>query len=82
MKVETRIRALMLKIQKATDEIKLIQLECDHPPATLTEKFGGNTGNYDPSADCYWVDRTCGVCCKFWTTFSNEPGYYRDRSVK
>lgn len=51
-----------------TLSIQLAELQeiCNHPD--VTKKYGGNTGNYDPSADSYWIDWHCPDCDKRWTT--------------
>lgn len=64
----------MNKIQELKEQIKLlekkidaIQEECNHPISARIQNPGANTGNYDPTADCYWVDNECGLCEKRWT---------------
>ena len=44
--------------------IYLLQQSCEHP--NKSSKYGSNTGNYDPSADCYWIDHVCTDCGKRW----------------
>ena len=39
-------------------------LTCKHPNLEKTHK--SNTGNYDPSADSYWIEFKCPDCNKFW----------------
>lgn len=48
-----------------TAALQALQEECKHPNAE--KKYGSNTGNYDPSADCYWTDFRCHDCGKVWT---------------
>jgi hypothetical protein len=43
-----------------------LQAECAHPNAS--KQYGASTGNYDPSADSYWIDWDCPDCGKHWTT--------------
>ncbi len=61
-----------LKAHKITAEIKRLQSalvehqnKCKHPKAVKIPK--SNTGNYDPSADCYWLECSCETCLKRWT---------------
>lgn len=61
------VRDLQEEIEKLRAQIKEIQDQCSHPEAALTKTYGSNTGNYDPSADGYWIDYTCGLCGKKWT---------------
>ena len=65
---------LMQEIQKLNSEldvikakIKILQDQCTHPKEALWEKYQSNTGNYDPTCDCYWIEYRCGICDKFWT---------------
>lgn len=75
-RILTRIRRLKSKIADLHSEIARIQdAECSHPLETLSEKYDGNTGNYDPHADCYWVNRHCGECGKSWHIYDHEDGY-------
>ena len=43
-----------------------MQGNCLHPD--VDKKYCGSTGNYDPSADGYWIDWSCPDCGKFWRT--------------
>lgn len=52
--------------QKLADELKALQSLCQHPNAT--KKYDGSTGNYDRTADCYWIDHRCPDCDKRWRT--------------
>lgn len=53
------IKDLKKQITKLNAEISEIQ--------AVTKKHGASTGNYDPSADCYWTEFTCNLCEKQWT---------------
>jgi hypothetical protein len=55
--IDTQIEALETK--KRT-----IQDLCSHPMHQRVA--GASTGNYDPSADCYWYDCYCSLCGKRW----------------
>lgn len=48
------------------NKIKDIQDNCSHPEGAVTKEYGSNTGNYDPSSDCYWTNFVCGLCSKRW----------------
>jgi hypothetical protein len=61
------IAELKKQIKELQDKIKTIQDSCSHPEQCVTKKYGSNTGNYDPMADCYWIDFKCSLCEKFWT---------------
>lgn len=53
-------------IAKWSDKIREIQESCLHPNKVTVHK--GDTGNYDPSQDCYWTENKCPDCGKFWTS--------------
>lgn len=64
----------MTSIKKLKDSISILQSKieakqnkCKHPKKTLTEKTGSDVGNWDRSADSWWIDYHCGVCDKKWT---------------
>ena len=63
----SKIQELKSKIDSLQQQINNIQTECNHPMSARTTKGGANTGNYDPTADCYWTDHECGLCEKRWT---------------
>lgn len=44
---------------------KQLQANCLHPDAT--KKYCGNTGNYDRTADSYWIEFKCPDCRKQWS---------------
>lgn len=66
MQVRRKRVNILNKISKLSDQLMELQSLCSHPD--VTKKYGGNTGNYDPSADCYWIDWRCPDCDKRWTT--------------
>jgi len=73
-----QIKAYVLKRQqaaaKAYMDIKAVQDEvCPHEG--LEGKYGGSSGNYDPSCDSYWVDFKCSVCGKRWTEDQDQQRY-------
>lgn len=48
-------------------EEKNLQELCTHP--NVEKKYKGNTGNYDPTADCYWIEFKCPDCQKRWKKY-------------
>ena len=64
----TEIQKRFFEIEKKQEkwelEEKKLQDLCTHPVAT--ENHRSNTGNYDPSADSYWIEYKCPDCDKFW----------------
>lgn len=53
-------------IKEMSDHIEQLRLLCTHPDKT--GECGGSSGNYDPSADAYWIDWHCPDCGKKWMT--------------
>lgn len=49
---------------KWDDAERELQSTCSHPAAS--KKHCGNSGNYDPSADSYWIEFKCPDCGKRW----------------
>lgn len=47
----------------ANAEIEL-QNHCNH--VNVDKQYKGNSGNYDPTADSYWIEFKCSDCGKFW----------------
>lgn len=64
--VQRRRDTLYRRMQRSEHDLKMLQRECEHP--NVEKKYGSDTGNYDPSADSYWIDWRCPDCSKFWTT--------------
>lgn len=54
------------KIDKANMKIGELQTSCTH--TGVLYKFRGNTGNYDPSDNSYWIEWDCPICTRRWTT--------------
>ncbi len=65
MKKIEKIESLRKEIDKIYKRIHRLQESCKHKH--VTKKHGSNTGNYDPTQDCYWTDFTCLDCDKRWT---------------
>ena len=63
-----QIRRRLKTIQKHQDKWDIAEKDlqeiCIHP--NVDEKYKGNSGNYDPSADSYWIEYRCPDCDKFW----------------
>jgi len=63
--MKASIVRLQAIIKDAYERIKKIQTRCPHK--NVTKKHWGNTGNYDPTCDCYGTDFICLDCDKHWT---------------
>lgn len=83
MNLKTRVKRLKAKIDLLQCELRIIQdHECEHPKKSLFYMAGSNTGNYDPSSDCYWLDFDCNICGKRWTTDQTRENRERGTEVK
>lgn len=54
-------------------QIHDLKAACTH--TRFVYKYGSNTGNYDPSADCYWIDIACLDC-------GMKKSYYDDSNLE
>ena len=61
------VKKLQNEIKYLQNQIREIQNECSHPESCLVKEYKGNTGNYDPTADCYWINFHCKLCDKKWS---------------
>lgn len=66
-KIDKALAKLRSKIIPYAVEMKIIQDRCKH--SETIKKYGGSTGNYDKSEDCFWVEYTCVDCDKKWTEY-------------
>lgn len=60
---------LKISLEQARKNIKEFQDKCGHKNAKII--FKSNTGNYDPSSDCYWITVECDDC-EFVGSFDSE----------
>ena len=71
-RIASMVRKNTEKRKVLNDQLKDIQDNlCQH--INFTKKYGGNSGNYDPSADSYWIDWECQDCGKHMTTDQGYP---------
>ncbi len=52
------------------DEMEALQEQCPHEH--LVGKYKGNTGNWCPQDDSYWIDAHCKDCNKRWLIDSED----------
>lgn len=64
-----QVRRRLKTIQKHQNKWKLAEKELQDscPHGNVDEKYKGNSGNYDSSANSYWIEYCCLDCGKFWT---------------
>ena len=71
----TKAQKIKAKIDKLHEALKVVQdTECSHTNLSIISD--SSTGNYDPSADCYWYDLRCPDCLKHWTVFDSDKEEY------
>lgn len=63
----SKVDEIKKQIKTLEKELIQIQSECSHPASCLEKTAHSNTGNYDPSSDCYWYDFHCSLCDKRWS---------------
>jgi hypothetical protein len=73
MAIKEEIAELTNEINQKYARIQQLQESCPH--TDCTGAYGANTGNYDPSADSYWINATCDECGKRFHYYSTEPEY-------
>ena len=66
MQVRRKRVTIVDKLAMLQGQLATLQELCQHPNVEKTYK--GNTGNYDPSADSYWIEWKCPDCKKYWMT--------------
>lgn len=60
-----KYKSLKLQLEHINAQIDTLLSKCTHPNVNI--QYKGDTGNYDPSADSYWIEYKCPDCGKFWT---------------
>lgn len=61
----SKISQIKEQIESLQKELQTLKKVCKH--TRVIYNHGSNTGNYDPSADCYWLDVECIDCGKRMT---------------
>lgn len=74
--IKRKIENAEKRIVSLYAEIKSLQEQCPHPKEAISEKYDGDTGNWCPQDDSYWVDRKCNNCGQRWHIDSKQPGYH------
>lgn len=64
--VQRKRQSISDKVAKLSGQLWDLQAACSHPD--VTKQYRGDTGNYDPSQDSYWINWHCSDCDKRWTT--------------
>ncbi len=67
LEVEPPVVEFQQKIRQLYKELAEVQDKCLHSKQYLEVKHCGNTGNYSPSDDHYWIDYKCNWCGKRWS---------------
>jgi len=66
-KIHKKVKDLQLEISRLRKEIDELMEQCPH--THTVHAYGGNTGNWSKSDDCYWIDFKCYDCGKRWTKY-------------
>lgn len=64
MNTQEKVAALESIIEEARNLLIAARKECTHETGTYMYK--SNSGNYDPSSDCYWRENRCSDCGAYW----------------
>lgn len=62
--IRKKLASIDRREEKLASEMAKLQATCQHPD--LIKKYDSNTGNYDPTADSYWIEFRCPDCRKRW----------------
>jgi hypothetical protein len=75
--MQTRVEEISREISKLERELYEIRKACPHE--NFKSEYKANTGNYDPSADCYWLNVKCLDCGEFmmFDSVENRAEYYK-----
>lgn len=63
--IKIKADGLRQRIAETQRELSILQDKCPHTNVIVTHH--GDTGNYDPTQDCYWKQYTCPDCLKSWS---------------
>lgn len=63
--IQRKYATIEKHMDRLEEELSQLQLICSHSNASKT--YRGDTGNYDKTADSYWIEYKCSDCRKFWT---------------
>lgn len=64
--IKVSVQQLEAEIEERHELIAHLRSLCEHQLEHLKIEHDSNTGNYDPSADCYWTNIRCQDCGKRW----------------
>lgn len=70
MTIKERVARIVMMRSRLYQELSGIQAACPH--TDKTGKYGGSTGNYDPTSDCYWISVACCECGSTWTIYDDD----------
>ena len=73
MTIKERVARIVRMRSRLSQELAELQADCPH--TDKTGRYGANSGNYDPSDDCYWINVSCEDCGRTWSIYDDEDGY-------
>lgn len=65
--IRSKMDKLISKEDKIAAKKSKLQSQCQHPNVNKQSK--SNTGNYDPTANSYWIKFKCPDCDKRWEEY-------------
>lgn len=68
-----KTQAFEQSIYKLKNEISKLKSTCEHN--RFIYDHGSNTGNYDPTCDCHWIDIEC-LDCGMKSSFYDDSDQY------
>ena len=72
----TEMKKLLKQFERIADKICKLRDECPHD--SVIAKYRGDSGNYDPNDNTYWVEVNCDDCGKYFSVYENkDPEGYR-----
>ena len=60
--IRRQTQALQNILKDAGERLREVQSNCDHSEGSGT--YHGNTGNWCPQDDSYWINFECSICSK------------------
>lgn len=62
--IKAEVTRLNKEIRDLEIQLDKVRKHCRHPNVKKTHR--SNTGNYDPTCDCYWTEFDCPDCGRRW----------------
>jgi hypothetical protein len=65
------------KIAELAIKVRRLRKKCKHK--NYVSEYKSNSGNYDPSSDCYWIEFNCLDCgdTNHFDSIKDEKNYHK-----